>query len=210
LGKLAQQEEYSPDRVNTVETIDTLRARKKAATRQALHEAALRLAMARGLDGVTVEDIADDVGVSRRTFSNYFANKEDAVLYADRERMRTLLSLVTDRPARERPWLALRSGTAELYRDRPIPDPEWVAQLRLLRRHPSLMARQAADQITLERDLASMLLDRGSGIDAELARVMAATFLAALRTAGVLWLEQSGEERLPALVDRVLSRVHPR
>jgi AcrR family transcriptional regulator len=201
--------------VNTVETIDTLRTRKKAATRQALHEAALRLAMTRGLDDVTVEDIADDVGVSRRTFSNYFANKEDAVLYADRERMRTLLSLVAARPARERPWLALRNGTADLYRDRPIPDPEWVAQLRLLRRHPSLLARQAADQFALERDLAAVLLARGGDrgeldVDVELARVMAATFLAALRTAGVLWLEQSGEEPLPSVADRVLSRVHPR
>jgi AcrR family transcriptional regulator len=192
-----------------VETIDTLRARKKAATRQALHEAALRLAVAHGLDGVTVEDIADGVGVSRRTFSNYFANKEDAVLHADRERMRTLLSLVAGRPARERPWPALRGGAADLHRDRPMPDPEWVAQLRLLRRHPSLLARQAADQITLERDLAAVLLDRGN-VDTELARVLAATFLAALRTATVLWLEQSGEESLPALADRVLSRVRPR
>jgi len=193
-----------------METVDTLRARKKAATRQSLHEVALRLAMADGLDGVTVEDIADEVGVSRRTFSNYFANKEDAVLHADRERMRTLLGLVRLRPSGERPWLALRRATADLYRDRTMPDPEWVSQLRLLRRHPSLLARQLADQLTLERDLAGVLLERGNGLDTELARLMAATFLATLRTAGVLWLEQSGEQALPELVDRLLSRVHPR
>lgn len=193
-----------------METLDTLRTRKKAATRQALHEAALRLAMARGLDGVTVEDIADEVGVSRRTFSNYFANKEDAVLHADRERMRTLVSLVEGRPAAERPWPALRRATAELYRDRTIPDPEWVAQLRLLRRHPSLLARQASDQIALERELAGVLLERGHDVDGELARLMAATFLAAVRTAGVLWLEGSGEQPLPDLVDRLLTRFQPR
>ena len=193
-----------------METVDTLRTRKKAATRQSLHEAALRLAMADGLDGVTVEDIADEVGVSRRTFSNYFANKEDAVLYADRERMRTLLDLVRLRPAAERPWLALRRSTADLYRDRTMPDPEWVAQLRLLRRHPSLLARQAADQITLERDLAGVLAERGHGLEPELARLMAAVYLATLRTAGALWLEESGEQPLPELVDRLLSRVHPR
>jgi AcrR family transcriptional regulator len=191
-----------------METVDTLRTRKKAATRQSLHEAALRLAMADGLDGVTVEDIADEVGVSRRTFSNYFSNKEDAVLYADRERMRTLLDLVRLRPTGERAWLALRRATAELYRDRTMPDPRWVSQLRLLRRHPSLLARQSADQLTLERDLAGILLERGHGLETELARLMAATFLATLRTAGVLWLEQSGEQPLPELVDRLLNRVH--
>ncbi|MFI7672922.1 TetR/AcrR family transcriptional regulator [Actinophytocola sp. NPDC049390] len=188
----------------------TLRTRKKAATRQSLHEAALRLAMERGLDGVTVEDIADEVGVSRRTFSNYFANKEDAVLHADRERTRNLVALVDGRPADEPPWQALRAAVAELYRGRPIPDPGWVAQLRLLRRHPSLLARQASDQITLERDLAAVLRTRGHGLDAELARLMAATFLAAVRTAAVLWLEDSGEQPLPDLTDRLLGRFQPR
>lgn len=191
------------------EPVDTLRTRKKAATRQSLHEAALRLAMERGLDGVTVEDIADEVGVSRRTFSNYFANKEDAVLHADRERTRNLVALVDGRPAEEPPWEALRAAVSELYTVRTLPDPEWVAQLRLLRRHPSLLARQASDQIALERDLATVLITRGV-VDHELARLMASTFLAAVRTGGVLWLESSGEQPLPDLVDRLLSRFQPR
>lgn len=190
--------------------LDTLRTRKKAATRQSLHEAALRLAMEHGLDGVTVEDIADEVGVSRRTFSNYFANKEDAVLHADRERTRALVSMIESRPVDEPPWQALRTATTELYRDRTIPDPEWVAQLRLLRRHPSLLARQASDQFALERDLAAVLAGRGHDLDQELARLMAATFLAAVRTAGVLWLEGSGEQSLPGLVDRLLARFEPK
>lgn len=190
-----------------METLDTLRTRKKAATRQSLHEAALRLAMANGLDGVTVEDIADEVGVSRRTFSNYFANKEDAVLHADRERMRRLLAHVRERPASERPWLALRRGVADLYRDRVVPDRAWVEQLRLLRRHPSLLARQAADQITLEQELAAILTTRGHDIETDLARLMASTFLVTLRTAAVLWLEQKDPKPLPELVDHLLTRI---
>jgi AcrR family transcriptional regulator len=191
-----------------VEAVDTLRTRKKAATRQSLHEAALRLAMAHGLDGVTVEDIADEAGVSRRTFSNYFANKEDAILHSDRERMRRLLSLLTARPAEEGPWLALRRAAVDLYVDRVMPAPEWVEQLRLLRRHPSLLARQSADQTAVERELAAVLVARDADIDTELARLMATTFLAASRTAGGLWLERSGEQSLPELTDRLLSRIH--
>jgi AcrR family transcriptional regulator len=191
-----------------VEAVDTLRTRKKAATRQSLHEAALRLAMAYGLDGVTVEDIADEAGVSRRTFSNYFANKEDAILHADRERTRRLLSLLRDRPAGEGPWEALRNAAADLFPGRPVRDPEWVEQLRLLRRHPSLLARQTSDQITLERELAAALVERGA--DEELGRLMAATLLAAFRTAATLWLESAGERSLPELVERLLRRVELR
>jgi AcrR family transcriptional regulator len=189
-----------------VESVGTLRERKKAATRQSLHEAALRLAMSGGLDNVTVEDIADEVGVSRRTFSNYFANKEDAVLHADRERTRRLIDLVRGRPASEKPWTALRRSAEQLYGQLTLPDPVWVAQLRLLRRHPSLLARQAADQIELERELADVLLTRGAE-DPELARLMVATFLAATRTAGALWFDSAGERPLPELMDRLLDRV---
>ncbi|MCR6489586.1 TetR/AcrR family transcriptional regulator [Amycolatopsis sp. OK19-0408] len=190
-----------------MDAVDTLRTRKKAATRQSLHEAALRLAMERGLDDVTVEDIADEVGVSRRTFSNYFANKEDAILHADRERTRMLVSLVENRPSAEKPWQALRSASGELFRAGAVPDRVWVAQLRLLRRHPSLLARQAGDQIALERDLAAVLTARSRDVPEESARFMAATFLAALRTGSVLWLEAPGEQPLPELVDRLLGSV---
>jgi len=58
-----------------------LRERKKADTRRALSDAALGLAFERGLDNVTREDIANVVGVSLRTFNNYFNGKYEALAY---------------------------------------------------------------------------------------------------------------------------------
>jgi hypothetical protein len=78
---------------------------------------------------------------------------------------------------------------------------------RRLRRHPSLLARQAGDQIALERDLAAVLTARGPGTTEESARFMAATFLVALRTGSVLWLETPEGGPLPELVDRLLGSV---
>ena len=37
------------------------------------------------------------------------------------------MALVESRPSDEAPWQALRAAVAELYRARPVPDPEWVA-----------------------------------------------------------------------------------
>ena len=56
------------------------RERKKQQTRQALHEAALRLVDANGLDGTTIEQICEAVDVSPRTFFNYFPSKAAAAL----------------------------------------------------------------------------------------------------------------------------------
>lgn len=49
-------------------------------TTDAVHEAAVKLVLRHGLAGATIDAIAEQAGVSRRTFFNYFATKEDAVL----------------------------------------------------------------------------------------------------------------------------------
>ena len=59
-----------------------LRERKRAATHSAITSAARALTAEHGLAGFTVEELCDQVGISRRTFFNYFPAKEDAVLGA--------------------------------------------------------------------------------------------------------------------------------
>jgi AcrR family transcriptional regulator len=67
----------------SVELTASRRERQKQVTRQALHEAAFTLAEESGLSGATVEAIAGRADVATRTFFNYFASKEDAVLDCD-------------------------------------------------------------------------------------------------------------------------------
>ena len=166
-----------------------LRERKKAATRLALHEAALSLAARDGLDHVTVEAIADAANVSRRTFSNYFSSKEEALFHGDADRMRRMLELLRDQPAGDSPWTAL-SRAAEALVAEADDDPDWLARRRQLRAHHGLVPYQVAAYIAIENDLAAELAGRLTGGDADLrSRVLAATFLAALRVAAQRWIE---------------------
>ncbi len=57
-----------------------LRKRKRDDTRHALVETAHRLTLDRGYDAFTVADLAEAVGISRRTFSNYFSSRAECVL----------------------------------------------------------------------------------------------------------------------------------
>lgn len=59
------------------------RERKKRERKQALHQAAVELCLEHGYAHVTVEDICQRCDVAPRTFFNYFASKEEAVIGRD-------------------------------------------------------------------------------------------------------------------------------
>ncbi|MER7272844.1 TetR family transcriptional regulator [Dactylosporangium sp. NPDC000244] len=166
-----------------------LRERKKIATRQALHEAAVALSIEHGVDKVTVEAIADAAEVSRRTFSNYFASKEEALLYGDQQRVRRLVSAVAERPPSEPPWAALTAAALEFQRDLGSRDPHWVTQVRLVRRHPALAAQQVSTYASMEDELTTEIARRSPASPMH-ARLMAAAFLVAMRVAVQVWLDR--------------------
>ncbi|MEV7008362.1 TetR family transcriptional regulator [Streptosporangium sp. NPDC051022] len=184
-----------------------LRERKKAETRQAVHEAALRLCAEHGLDHVTVEAIADAANISRRTFSNYFGSKEDALLYGDEQRIRLLLERVNARPAGETAWQALRGAIHDIQRELGDPEVAWAVRARLAKRHPSLLARQLANHAALERELVQAIAGRDGAAGAVRPQVLAAAFLVALRIATHVWTDEDEPRPLLEVMEEVLDEM---
>ena len=83
-----------------------LRERKKARTRAAIREHALRLFREQGYDETTVEQIAEAAEVSPSTFFRYFPTKEDVVLQDDMELL--WMDVFLAQPADMGPIAALR------------------------------------------------------------------------------------------------------
>lgn len=56
-----------------------LRERKRRETRQRIAETGLRLFLANGYEGTTLDAIAMEAGISRRTFFSYFGSKDEII-----------------------------------------------------------------------------------------------------------------------------------
>jgi AcrR family transcriptional regulator len=182
------------------------RERKKLDTYRALSEAAQELVLERGLDEVTVEDIAEAADVSVRTFFNYFQNKEAAVVGTDAAALSEFAQQLRDRPPREGPMAALRAvllpgdDVTEVLK-------RWVRRNELIRRYPSLRARHLASVAELEDAMADAMAER-LGVDPvadPTPRVVVAASLAAIRATLSWWLDSDRRTSLTTAIDRSLN-----
>ncbi|MBD0323214.1 MAG: TetR family transcriptional regulator, partial [Aldersonia sp.] len=125
-----------------------LRDRKKAATRAALSAAAVRLTKQFGLESVTSEAIAAEAGVSTRTFHNYFASKEEAVLHEIESTVLDWVQALRDRPQDEPNCDSLESLARQVVSAPLSEHDELCAVPRLLEETPALMANRVLDNVT--------------------------------------------------------------
>ena len=180
-----------------------LRERKKLATRQALHVAALQLVAERGMDGVSVDEIADRADVSPRTFFNYFSSKDDAVVGLDPAAPQELFDAFTSRPADESPVEALRAVQLERAAEMGAEPELWPLRMQVIDAHPVLVQRLIAGFSESERMLAEAIAQRTgteAGVDAY-PTLLASVQACVMRTALHRWLATDFTASLPVLVD---------
>lgn len=162
------------------------RERNKQATRVALRDAALRLAMEHGPENVRVSDIADAAGVSPRTYNNYFSSREQAIVDAvTAEREQRIISAILGRPAETGLSDAVLRAIVEHYAD---PSDQAQDVLLMITNNPALRASYV-DRVAVSEDvLTDALFECAPGMDPLTARVLAASVGAAVRVAVEVWL----------------------
>jgi AcrR family transcriptional regulator len=207
-----------------------LRERKKQATREALREAALRLALERGPDQVRVDDIAAAAGVSPRTYNNYFASREQAIVAAvtaEREaRVAAAVAARAELPLAD----AVVEAIVEQYTD---PGEGGRETLVLITANPALREAFLGTTAAIEHPLAAAIASRLRGADADVAagsdtnevadareltaRVLAASVAAAIRVALERWVSETSAPggfvvvtgSLPGLLRAALTPLEP-
>jgi AcrR family transcriptional regulator len=166
-----------------------LRERKKLATKHALAVAARRLAVERGLENVRVEDIAGAVNVSRRTFTNYFACKEEAIASLGADRFARAAQALRDRPASEPVADSLAEVFAAQHEAADRLDQERWEPVQMLMMAPTMQGEALKTMVAAEEPLATAIAERtGADPQGDLRpRVLAAAVMAAVRTATGQW-----------------------
>ena len=183
-----------------------------AETRRDLAVAAYELANERGWSAVRVPDIAARVGVSTRTFNNYFPSREAALCWPASRRGDQMAAVLGQRPAGE----ALPDAVAEavlatytLPPDESLPK-DWLPGFRaLVAAEPALtgeyLRAAAAGEDALAVAIAGRLAEEPDGLRP---RVLAAAAIGAERAAVRQWLRHPSDmDQLRTLIRAALAEV---
>ncbi|MFJ9818210.1 TetR family transcriptional regulator [Streptomyces sp. NPDC101151] len=154
--------------------METLRERKKQRTRDALLRSALELFTTHGYERTTVDEIAEAVDVSQRTFFRYFAGKEDAALAVQAMAEAHFVAAVRQRPPHEAPMEALRQAVLEGWDglseaiDEVVPVELYMRMYRTIESTPPLLAAHLRRSAATEETIARVLAEReGVDVDAD-------------------------------------------
>lgn len=178
------------------------RDRKKNQTRDALTAAALRLAAERGVEQVTVEEIADAADVSARTFFNYFSSKDEAITGRDPQSGQRLHDRIRSAPAHLDPLDTIRLALQDELRDAEPDRKQWRLRMTVVGRSPHLLARLTTLGQAEEQALVSVIAER-EGLDPRSCypQLLAAVLGTACRVALTRWGADGEARDLSVLVD---------
>ena len=142
-----------------------------------------------------MDEIAEAVDVSQRTFFRYFAGKEDAALFTQAIAESRFLAAVRERPPHEAPLEALRRAVLEGWDtigeavEAVVPIELHMRTFQLIESTPALLAAHLRRSAELEDEIARVVAER-EGVDVETdprPRVAVAVFGGVMRVTGRMW-----------------------
>ncbi|MFD3574808.1 TetR family transcriptional regulator [Streptomyces sp. NPDC058644] len=196
-----------------------MRERKKQRTRDALLRAALELFTTKGFEETTVDEIAEAVDVSQRTFFRYFTNKQETAFAVQEMVEQRFVDALRERPADEAPFVALRGAVIGAWDalgrsiEEVVPVELHMRTYQMIESTPSLLAAHLRRSIEMEEEIARVIAER-EGLDLETdprPRVVVAAFSGVMRVTGRLWGagEDSSVESIRAITETYLDHLGP-
>jgi len=132
------------------------REQKRRETSQRIADIGLKLFVTKGYDKTTLDEIAAEVGISRRSFFNYFQSKEQILLAWQGSGFgKALISAIVEQSPNEKPITILKKCMVKLAER--FETKEAIAVDRMLQASDTLKARKLANLFELEDRLFAAL-----------------------------------------------------
>jgi len=163
-----------------------------------IREAALELFLEHGYENVTVAEITERAGLTRRTFSRYFADKRD-VLFAGSDQLPVILAhSVRHAEDTLSPFEALLAALMKIASGLADQAPLAAQRRTVVRASPELQERGRTKLAAATDAVAAALRDRGTAPSA--ATLLAEVGIAIFRTAFERWTDLPDGIDLPARI----------
>lgn len=163
---------------------------------QRLQASAIELFLELGYENVTVSQIAERAGLTRRTFSRHFADKRDVLFAGSDQLPPALATAVRAADSTLSPYDALVAGLADVGAELAGRVAPLAAQRRaVIAGSPELQERGRTKFAEVAAVLAGALV--GRGVDAADARLLASVGVAIFQTGFDRWLDDPDAAELP-------------
>lgn len=174
-----------------------VRQRKQREMRRRIAEIGLRLFLADGYEETTLDAIAREAGIARRTFFAYFKSKDEILIEWQRGSWEAICAEVAESPGDQSPLDAIE--TLFLRHMDQYPSDEMLRIDRLLRSNVALQARKQAGYVEQERTLTEALCQAWPQPERRPAlRLVAMIALGAMRIALECWSRDDGKTPVSA------------
>jgi AcrR family transcriptional regulator len=183
-----------------------LRERKKAKTRWAIQEHALRLFVQQGYETTTVEQVAEAAEVSPSTFFRYFPTKEDVVVRGEYDPLIIALfrEISPDTPLIDTFRQAIRAAFGEFT---PAEFERISIRARLIFSVSALRAKQLQIAVDTHAMICMEVASRtGRDADDFAVQTFAAAVIGVMAGAIIRWAGDPSE-KLPELMDTALAQL---
>lgn len=188
----------------------SLRERTRDAVREQIRERALALFVENGFDPTTIDDIAQAVGISPRSFFRYFATKEEVVTGDFTEVGALIRDALAARPASETPFMAIRAALAPLAAMIENDPVRGLRAMRVSTSTASLRAHGLEKHLTWAKMLVPIIERRLRGTKQSRslrAQTIVHASLACLDVALSEWAERNGRTSLSTLLDEAFAQL---
>lgn len=181
-----------------------LRERKRRETFERITQAAIGLFIAQGYESTTLDEIAAEAGISRRTFFSYFKSKDEILLAVQAGLGEMIAAALDQEPDDLKPIDAVRQA---MIRMSSAYDPDQMLILdRLMRSSDAVMARKQASYVKHEATLYAALKARWPEPERQTAlRVVAMLSIGALRLSLDMFNCEAGRRPMSILLNETFT-----